>query len=608
MKTTKSILALFLAVVICLSGSACVFAGAVDIDREDVYPAIVIPGVFQSEVKYLDDEGNEMLDANGNPYEAPFFLQNTNEIIKDALINALIPIGGLVLTQTDKENMAANAIADVLGKELAGNIVSDANGHFIKNIVATKYDTNLANLSAWDRSFAMSSIPLYDFAAIAGYENMYFFSYASLGNIIEIANELYDLIQIAKSEHNGKKVNLAPVSQGGSLFNALMQIYKDKGENIADDVNRVCMIIPAADGTAILGDIYRYGLIDDPAVLYDYMLPNLIGENKWFSYAINLALRFLPNADVDNILKTAVHKLVEDYLENSTCLWALLPSGDYPACREMYLMDDDNAVIREQADWYYQAQCDSRANILAAKEAGVEFFDIVDYNFPLHPICKSWDKINADGVIHIDSTSFGCTSVAVDKALPDDYQQANTYCTDPSHNHIDEARLVDASTGILCETTFYFKGQQHEQTARNDVIIRLATRILADNGFENVFSDPAWPQFNYARHSSSLSNLYYNAYYLDLSEATDEQIAEYNAAMAAAREAIDSTCMKTEDFYAVRDRLQAIVDEINGVDHTPTTKQSLLDILTTILRWISNFIQKVFQGKGWSEMFPLNKG
>ncbi len=622
MKTLKKTLAVVLSVLMAFS-CAALPASAAQLGTAEtqgcdcgMYPSVIIPGIFQSKVRYLDEDGNEKLNAEGKPYSAPFFMESTNDIVMMALSEALIPLGSLLVTQEDKEERCAKAIADVLGEALLGNLKLDNKGHTIKNIQADKYTTSLANLPEEQREYALDQIPLRDYADVAGYDHLYFFSYLSTGNLKEIIAELYELIQTAKKETGHDKVNIAPISQGGSLFNALVQYYKDNGLDIEDDINRVCYVVPAADGSNILGDIYRYGLRDDTEALYGYMIPSLLGEDQqYLSYLINLILRIFPEADLDNILDTAVHTLVEDYLEYTTCLWALVPSGHYPACREMYLSEEEDAYIREQTDWYYNAQVNARSYILEMLDKGIECFDIVDYNCEFYKICDSWDKMQADGVIHLDSESFGATSVKVNVPLAEDYQQANTYCTDPAHNHIDEGRLIDASTGTLCETSFYFLNQGHESTARNDVIMRLAVRILTDEDFKDVYSDPGFPQFNFARDSRGVINRYelwknYNTSYL-----SPELAAEFEAAKAQLGAAIESTYMPTEEFDAAADRFDAVIDKIvdSGKTEEEIEKEKeeakkenqtnfFLKILSAILEFFNKIIVGIFGGKGFSEM------
>ena len=600
----KKALAVMMAVIMLMSTAAVIgFAADGDCDCEHC-PSIVIPGIFQSKVRYLDENGNEMLNAEGKPYAAPFFMMETEDIIKEALEEALLPLGGLLLTQFDYESRCANAVAQVLGDALLSNIALDNTGRVIKNIQADRYTTSLANLTEEQREYALDQIPLDLYAEIAGMDHLYFFSYHSTGNMIDNVKELYELIQIAKEETGHDKVNLVPISQGGSVENALMQYYIDNELDFAGDINRVCYVVPAADGASVLGDIYHYGLLDDDDALYGYMFPSLLDKDQeMLAYLINLILRILPNADVNNIIDTAVQVLIEDYLEYCTMLWALVPSKDYPDCREMYLLDPEDAIVREQTDWYYNAQVNSRKYILEFKEKGVEFFDIVDYNVTMYQIVDCWDDVNADGIIHLDSESFGATSVAVDKALPDDYVQANTYCTDPSHNHIDEARLVDASTGILCESTFYFKNQNHEQTARNDVIMRLAIRILTDESFENVYSDPAYPQFNYARDSRSIINKYNLWKDYDTSKLSAEEAAEFEYALSEVEKAINSTCMPTEEFNVAKDRFNKVVDKIvYGEVEQEEETDFFTVILTKLFKFWSNLMLTFFGGKGFSDI------
>ena len=294
----------------------------------DVCPTVVVPGIFQSDVRFYDENGSEKLNSAGEKYSKPFFMEASNDIVKDALENALLPIAKMLITQRDKDNKSAQAIADVLGRAMFENIKLDEYGRPVKDIRATEYNTSLANLSEDDREYALNQIPLDEYVEKVGLDHLYFFSYVSTGNIKATAERLFDLIQIAKRETGHDKVNLLPISQGGSLFNALMQVYIDKGLDFSDDVNRVCFIVPASDGAAVLGDIYRYGLLDDDDALYGYMFPSLLDDDQQaLAYLINIILRIMPNADLNAILDKAVDTLIEDYLENSTCLWALIPSA-----------------------------------------------------------------------------------------------------------------------------------------------------------------------------------------------------------------------------------------------------------------------------------------
>ncbi len=604
MKKSKKLLALVLAVIMAVS---CMSAVAYAADTEAYIPSIVIPGIFQSETLYYEND-EVALNAEGEPYEAPFFLDTTTEIAGAALSEALLPLGKLLVNQEDQEQAAAHALADVLGATLMEKSVCDENGNFVHDIRATKYNDSFRDLSEHDREHILDSVPLQHYIDIAGEENLYFFSYASLGNMKATAEELYDFIQFVKEDAKSDKVNIIPISQGGSIANALMQLYDDKGISLAEDINKMILVVPALDGSILIGEIYQYGLLDDSYELYNTMFPALMGDDDYLSYLINIVIRIFPNADLNNILDIAVETLIDDYMRYSTLLWGLCPSGNYPACREMYLLDEGLENILSQTDWYYNAQLNSDANILKAIEDGVEVFDIVDYNVSLYQLVDSWDDVNADGIIQLDSTSMGAYSAGVDVLLPEDYVAECNNCSDPAnHDHTDPNGIVDVCTGLLPETTFYFFNQDHEKTGSNDIIMKLAAELLTDDNFTSVHSYPdRFPQFNNARNSKGLMKDVAEIKEFDMSTLSPEQAAELEEAIILAEAALDDTAMPVdefeaakENFYAVRDRVLYGETEDDADDDVNTDNFILM-----IVKVISDIFYKFFGGAGFSEMFP----
>ncbi len=623
MKKIKKALALVLALVMVM-GYMSVAAYA--LPSNGVIPTIFIPGLFQCETKAYDEDGNIMTDSFGNPLEEPFFLPNTVDIVGNALTNALIPISKMLINQEDKDRLAAQAFADVLCETLMGVNKCDENGKFINDVRATKYNVSVAELSEYDRNEILESFPLRTYIDKVGGESLYFFSYASLGNMIDVANELYDFVQHVKERTNSEKVNIVPVSQGGSIMNALLAIYNEKGRSAAEDFHRIVYVVPALDGSLIIGEAYEYGFLDDDEELYGEMLPALMGEDNVVSYLINIVLRIMPNADLNGILDAATETLVQDYMKYSTLMWGLCPTDNYIpndtstgriGARAMYLLDEGSAEIRRQADWYYyEAQMKSDENILKAKADGVEIFDIAEYDFQLFHLIDSYDDVNADGIIQLDSTSMGAFSVNVNTPLPEGYVPVKANCTDPdNHNHISPDNIVDAGAGLLPDTTFYFKAQPHEQTASNDVIISLVSSIIINDDITDVYSDPNYPQFNGTRNTKSLVKDIKAMREYDTSGIPQELVDELDEAIIQAEAMLANTIINDKETKAAKDRFyaarSAVLDytpETDGGDAADTEEKengAYLDFMPALghlIEALSKILVIFFGGAGFGEM------
>lgn len=455
-------------------------------------PTIVIPGIGQSNVWLLDEDGNYVLDEDNDKIGCFPGYFPVMPIVKIALV----PILFSLLLQ---RNIGLNKAVDKIVELGFGMNISDNQGNDSGLIEVEKYPYSLAECNEYEKDEIYNNVPIQGLADIVGEDHLYYFAYNSFGNNIAIVNELYQFIQQVKAETGHDKVNIVPISLGGTIANGLLDYYPE----VYKELNKVVYIVPALDGSTIVGDVYKKDLTFlDKEQLYHTFLEPLMEESQ--AKLIEVALRLFPDEVLMGFLDYTVDTLIEKVLVNCTNMWALIPSKDYPDLANKLLASADKAEIRRQTYRYYQAQVNSDANIQKLVDNGVKVFNIVDYDFPLYNIGNSWNDGNADGVIHLDSTAMGAYAAKVGETLPEGYVQQNTHCDNPDHNHISPDNVVDASTGVLPDTTFYFDGQGHEGTGRNDVIMTLAIALLKDDCIENVYSDPNFPQFNVGRETKSL--------------------------------------------------------------------------------------------------------
>lgn len=604
MKNFKKVVSVFMAVIMMLSCMSILgFA-----KKAEVTPTIIIPGLFQSETYHYVD-GEKETDADGVPLAAPFYISVSKEFIGAALTNALVPVLSMFITQKDKDQAAAKAVAELASDLIMAKQSSDANGVLDPDVKPEVYNGPFSTLTEVQQAHILKSFPVQEYFDLAGADYLYVFNYVSTGNMIQTANDLYDYIQFVKEDVGSDKVNLVSVSQGGSITNGLMKVYKEKGISISEDVNRIVFTVPALDGAALLGDAYRYGLNDESAQLYTTMFPSVLGKDGYLGYMINLLVRLMPKADVSNLLDIIGDTLINKYLRYSTLLWGLIPSGDYPTCRDMYLSDPGLEEIRRQADWYYDAQLNSEQYVLDAIDDGVKVFDIVDTNVELYQLAVSHDTQQADGIIHVDSTSMGAYSVNVNTKLPANYVAARNNCSDPAnHDHTDPEGIMDACSGLLPEHTFYFSGQNHATTASNDVVMTLIIHLLTDESFTDIYSYPErFPQFNYSRETLQLRADVDTMRDYDTSTLSSADAAELKGAIAQVDSMLANTVVDVDEFKAANDRFYKIFDKISGNDSLFSDK-STSRALYLVTRTVSDTLYYVYGDAAYSEMSMLKIG
>lgn len=551
----------------------------------EYYPTIIVPGLGQSNTWMTDGEGNLLTDDAGNYITSfPAYIQ-TDKLVKTLAIPAITSL----FTQSDAglSEAAKTAVWDCFGHN-----ASDENGNLPANVVTEKYYQSTADTPDYGQTEVFGHVPFNLYETEQPLDHMYYFAYNSFGNHLELVDELYAFIQMVKAQTGHDKVNLVPLSQGGTLFSGLIEYYPE----VVNDLHKIILVVPALDGSTIIGDIFNDRLsFKDPDYLYNGFLENLGLLDEFTARLIEIALRILPDEVIMSVVDAAVSTLVEDVMITSTNMWVLCPSGDYPTARERYLSTPEMAEIRRQTDIYYQAQLNCHDNILGLVEDGVQVFCFCEYDTPLINVGTSWNTENADFIIQTDSTSMGAYFANCGETLPEDYVQKNTHCSDPAHNHISPDRVVDASAGLLPDTTFYFDEQYHEQTAQNDIILKLALELIARDDVKDVYSSPDFPQFLAGRNIFNLKNLITTAENIDASTLSQADATELAQALAGAKEVLTRTVSYVGELEEREARLNNILVKIGAVEAVEEKDP-------TLMRKISLWLYDNYGTDGFSEL------
>ena len=600
----KKILAVLLSLLMIMS-SFTLLAGAVE--YSDI-PCVIVPGIGQSRAWLVDDDGNYVLNDNGEKIHC--FPGNFD--VQKILSDVASPLALSVATQSDAG--LSDALCDSLEEAFYMNKTDD-NGVPCGYVNVETYPHPLSECTEDQLQYIFDCIPMQKLGESIGFQNMYYYAYNSFGNAIDMINGLYDFIQMVKSQTGKDKVNIIPISMGGAIFNGLMELHPE----VADDLHRIVFVVPALNGSLIVSDIYQRELTFlDADYLYSDFFDGILDETT--ASGIEIALRVLPKDVLMTCLNKAVDMLITKVFANCTGLWMLVPNDQYAKCVKAALPGKSKAEIRRQTDIYHNAQSNSNKNIMAFKAKGVEVFDVIGYDVPLYNVGNSWNTQNADGVIHTYSTSIGAKMANVGETLPDNYVQKNTYCTvnhdgfirrllgsgtdttvqcsDPTHNHISPDRVVDASTGLLPDYTFYFDNQPHATANQNDIIMKLCCELVETDRIKNVYTDENYPQFNIGRATKVLrEELLPAAESVDMSSLSDADRQELEQAVADANAMLSRTIAVEGEAPAVEQRLRTALEKAGAIE-----AQSDNSELASAVKTISDTLVDIGGANGFSDI------
>ncbi|MBO5859154.1 MAG: hypothetical protein J6R20_05195 [Clostridia bacterium] len=623
-KSLKRVISLILCVamlvsVVALSGSAVTPA---DSDSTRITtcngecgncPVIVLPGINHSPTYLRDEETNEIvLDSSGNEIGGTLLILNLDGVIK-ALPKVVL---SLLSTLAFQDNVLLDEAAYEVAKAAFQFQKCDEKGNYIENLETlrwnypiSEFDTDAHKESAdlgYDIDWVYRMVPMKPLVDVIGEDHTYFFTFNLVGDPMQSAKELDEYIQLVKAQTGHDKVNLLPVSLGGTILTAYLEQFGHK------DLNAIVNAVACLDGTDLLADFFaREWNLSDEYFYHEFISDIFVESNGTgtLGYLINMLIRIIPRSGVDALLSGAMSGILETMMLNCPQFWAMLPSYRYDAIAKKYLTDQPE--LKAKTDAFQQARLNLKDNILAAVADGVRVNSISGSNlnfgeemYTYFGIVASSKKYNTDGIINLSSTTLGAKGAAGDANLGENYKAAGTYCNNPEHNHVSKDNMVDVSTAILPENTWIFLDQYHE-VGDNDVVLNLAKALLLEE-IDDVHSDPEnYPQFN-----SRVTTKYVrrwrlaDAYEVDRTNLTEAQITALDKAIADGEAVVHATVAPTQEEVDAVDRaLMEILHEIGypGYENIEEEEDKAGPIFEKILGGLSWLFVKVLGGKGYGD-------
>lgn len=328
-----------------------------------------------------------------------------------------------------------------------------------------------------------------------GRDYQYYFHYDWRLDPVEVAGQLDDFVQHVKNLTGHDKVNFRASSMGGVVTLAYFNEYGHKDVDAC--IFQSCPLL----GTDVAGDLLNRKLALDERALLEYATdgypPFTAGDTAlwalfnmlYYSGLVDLVYGFADDI-LENLQERVFDELLTPVFGTLLGLWAFVPDCSYESAKAINLDPETQAGLIAKADYYhYQIQCRADEILNEAIDNGVRIMIVAGYNIQRTPLVESLNN-NSDATVDTKYASAGATVAPLNETLGEDYVQA---CTDCGHNHLSPDGVIDASTCILPEHTWFIKDMLHSNA--HDGIMEMYYWFMYADEYYDVWSNPAYTQF-----------------------------------------------------------------------------------------------------------------
>lgn len=557
-------------------------------------PLIVLPGINHSPTYLYDENDKPVMDSKGEKQiGGTLLILNTDDLLKKILPKALFSLLATIATQH-------NILLDKVAYEAAATAFSiqkcNDEGNYVNNLKTQRWNYPLSQMTEKEVEWVYRMVPMQRIVDIIKANHTYFYTFNLVGDPMQSAKELDEYIDMVKKQTGHDKVDLLPVSLGGTILTAYLDAYGHK------DINSIVGVVACLNGTDIVADMMARDFNISDEYLHHEYIPTILKESNGrgtLGYLINCILHILPQAGFNALLTGAMSGLLDTMVLNCPQMWAMIPSYRYDALASRYL--SAKPVLKAKTDRFQQARLNLKQNILDAVADGVKVNFISgsglafgEEMYTFFSIMSSSGKVNSDGIINLSSTALGTTGTVGGATIA---KQAHDNPDYPGYSYLSPDGTIDISTAVLPDNTWVFLKQYHE-VGNNDVVLNLAKALLLGE-IENVHSNPAkYPQYNYFCNTKTLRRWRINdgKEALKKTDLSEEDRAEIVAAIAQAEAVLEMTVADQTAVEAAQARLDTILYKVGQL--TPPKEESKL----------APGLEKFFESMSWMLYKTLGGG
>ena len=327
----------------------------------------------------------------------------------------------------------------------------------------------------------------------------YRFEYDCRLSPLEIADDLNDYIEAVKRVTGTDKVSIISRCLGTNI--AFAYLYKYQKALDYSGINALVLYDNSTMGIEMLEAAFSGAVQIDPDAASKFLDGfDLDLGDETLSEFVSLTLRMLEEtygiditADLlerfyEKIKEPLFRRFLKSTFASTPGYWSMVNEHYQEA--KAYIFGEQGdlqtyAGLISKLDAFRTVQMAVPQTIRRLQAAGVDVYAICKYGFLGYPVSEDV-KLISDGVTGVKKQSFGATVSDYDATL------GKSYLAKRPTDFISPDKQIDASTGLLRDTTWYIKNFEHNPFW--DSVHPLLLSMCRTPGF-NVYSDPSLPRF-----------------------------------------------------------------------------------------------------------------
>ena len=280
---------------------------------------------------------------------------------------------------------------------------------------------------------------------------------------VKNAEKLEAYLELLEETRPGvEKYNFYAQSGGGPVMLAYLQFH---------GFNRVASVvfdITMHNGTTMWGELAKRKLVIDTQAVGKLQAASLSMEGFALP-PLQPLLRILYESGlleiIERVLKLASYRIIDRVYDEILIpliftmpgIWNYVPQKDYDAAKKaLFNGDPKYAGLVAKLDYYRRNVLDNADRIILDAAAQVKVAVRAGYGMPMPPLGKG-SGAQSDGMVDTAYASIGATCAPLGRPFLPWYKQKK----DAGHNHISPDRMIDASTCLLPDQTWFALDKPH---------------------------------------------------------------------------------------------------------------------------------------------------